>query len=97
VSKKVRKGTKKYKVLKLLSDGKAHKTNELALPTRTRAWTSAPYEDRHRWFSRAKEQGLIKRVEGTGLQMNFKKGTIKQTVTQWKITQKGKKLIENSE
>ena len=68
-------------VLKLLSDKKIHKTNELRLPPKTRAWASSQWEDRNYWFSRAQKEKLIKLVG--------KKGG----VNHWKITKKGLKVL----
>ena len=69
-------------VLKLLSDKKVHKTNELPLPPRTRAWTYSRHEDRLKWFSRAEKEKLIK--------LHGRKGG----VNHWKITKKGLKVLK---
>jgi len=72
-------------VLKLLSDKKVHKTNELSLPPRTRVWKSSRHEDRVRWFSRAQKEKLIK---NTGRDKKDKR------VSTWKITKKGLKVLK---
>ena len=69
-------------VLRLLSDKKVHKTNELSLPPKTREWKSSRHEDRLKWFSRAEKEKLIK--------LRGRKGG----VNHWKITKKGLKVLK---
>ena len=68
-------------VLKLLSDKKVHKTNELPLPPKTREWRTSRHEDRYNWFYRARKEKLVKLVGKVG------------GVDKWKITKKGLKVL----
>jgi len=76
------KNSRTHQVLKLLSDGKVHKTNELPLPPKTRAWLTSQAEDRHNWFWRATKKGYVEKVS----KMN-------EIPSKWRITEKGKEVL----
>jgi len=71
-------GPRQTSVLELLSDGKVHETNELALPMDTSfgEWPTRPYEERNMWFHRCMLRGWIEKIG-------------KHNPARWQITHRG--------